>query len=800
MTELKHTDIIQKMTLEDKLAFCSGADYWTTKAFPQYGIPSIRMADGPHGLRVQAGDIDDPGLGKSLPATCFPPACLSACSWDRDLLQQMGEAIAQEALSQGVSIVLGPGANLKRNPLCGRNFEYFSEDPLLSGEMAKSWIQGLQSQGVFASLKHFAGNNQEALRMQSDSLIDPRVLRELYLPGFEIAVREGKPGTVMGAYNLVNGVYCCEHEELLRCILRGEWGFEGVIVTDWGAMNDRVERFRAGLDLEMPGGVAGLDADVLEAVRSGKLTESLVDESVDRLLELVFRSVENRKPRTELEIDAHHQTARRIAAQSAVLMKNEDGILPLKPGRPLAVIGALAEHLRFQGAGSSFINITRLSSVLDGLTECGVPFTYKPGYTLKGDADEQLLTEALAAAREHEVAVVCVGLTEELEAEGFDRTDLQLSAVQNRVVEAVSAANPNTVVVLFGGSAVELPWLGKVKGLFNMYLPGQAGGLAAADLLTGAVNPSGKLAESYPLRYEDVVSAGFYENGGKQAQYRESLYTGYRYYDTAGMEVAFPFGHGLSYTTFAYSSLRLSPREVEKGGSLQVELSLRNTGSLAGAEVVQVYLRDCTGRVFRPEKELKGFAKVFLESGEEKDVSIELNRRGFAIYDPARQRWVVPAGRYEVFVGSSSRDIRLRGEVRVQGESVENPKNLPVWYLAPQGKPSQKDFEALLGKPITLLKALKKGEYTLNCSLKDMESSWVIRQVTRIVVNKLADTIGGKDESNPNYRMMVETALATPLRSMVTMSKGQMPMNLAKVLVALANGQVGKAIKAFREK
>jgi len=507
---MKYQSIIDQMTLEEKVALCSGADAFSTKAFEKYGIPSVWMADGPHGLRKQVEVADYLGINNSLPATCFPTASLSACSWDRDLLREMGAAIGEEALQEGVSIVLGPGANIKRNPLCGRNFEYFSEDPFLAGEMAASWIEGIQSQGIGASLKHFAANNQETERMSSDSMVDERALREIYLPAFERAVRQAKPATVMCAYNKLNGVYCSDNRTLLRDILRDEWGFGGVVVTDWGAMNDRVKAFEAGTDLEMPGSNGCLDEEVIEAVRGRALSEMRINESVDRLLDLIFQAAAKRKPNYRYNPEQHHLLAKKIAAQSAVLLKNESNILPIREGQKIALIGALAAEPRYQGTGSSHIHPTRLSSPVEGFKEVGFDFSYYPGYALKGATDPVLLGEAAAGAQGCDVAVIFAGLPDAYESEGFDRENLAMPASHNALIERVAAANPNTVVVLVGGAPVEMPWLPNVKAVLNLYLAGQAGGLAAAELLAGITNPCGKLAETYPLR---VVGSGPIERG-----------------------------------------------------------------------------------------------------------------------------------------------------------------------------------------------------------------------------------------------------------------------------------------------
>lgn len=796
---MKYQTIIDRLTLEEKIALCSGADFFTTRAFEEYGIPSITMVDGPHGIRKQVAAADHLGINQSIPSTCFPTASLTACSWDRDLLREMAAAIGEEAQQEGIAVVLGPGANIKRSPLCGRNFEYFSEDPYLAGEMAASWIQGLQSRGVGASLKHFAANSQENERMSSDSIVDERALREIYLPSFEKAVKQAAPATVMCAYNKLNGVYCSDNDYLLRRILRDEWGFDGVVVTDWGALNDRIRAFEAGLDLEMPGSKGYFDDQIITAIQEGKLSEVRLDESVDRLLDLLFTSTANRKTDARYDVESHHLLAKKVAANSAVLLKNEESILPLARSKKIALIGALAQEPRYQGAGSSHINPTRLSSVLDGFDALGAAYTFYPGYPLKGDGDEALLAEAVACIKDCDVAVIFAGLPEEYESEGFDRESLALPESQNRLVEQIAQANPNTVVVLVGGAPVEMPWLDRVKAVLNMYLAGQAGGLAAAELLMGIANPGGKLAESYPLCYEDVPSAGFYENGGKQAQYRESIYIGYRFYDTARKPVLFPFGHGLSYTKFEYSDLSLSCSELNAPYELQLSLTLKNTGSMDGAEVVQVYIGTEDSPLFRPQKELKEFAKVFLKAGEARQVSFTLSQRSFAVYDVDSGGWVVPVGKYRVALGSSSRDICLQDEIFIHGVGP-NFKTAPGWYSHPSGQPTQADFESLLGRKIAPLQPWKKGTYTLACSFNDMRDSFIIRQVIKGIESTIARGIGGVDYSNPTFKMLMSSATNTPLKNISLVSPDSMPAHVTRGLVHLANGQLIKGLLAFIKK
>ncbi|MAT98649.1 MAG: glycosyl hydrolase [Anaerolineaceae bacterium] len=796
---MKHEALISQISLPDKIAFCSGASFFSTKAYPQYNIPDILMVDGPHGLRKQLSASDHLGINRSVPATSFPTASLTACSWDRTLLREMGAAIAEEALQEGVSIVLGPGANIKRNPLCGRNFEYFSEDPYLSGEMAASWIDGLQSKGVGASLKHFAANNQENERMCSDSIVDERALRELYLPAFEKAVKQGRPATVMCAYNMLNGVYCSDNRYLLREILREEWGFTGVIVTDWGAMNDRIAAFAAGLDLEMPTSNGCFDTAVFQAIKQGKLPEERVDECVDRLLSLILTVP---KPQsTPYSVADHHQLAKRIAAEAAVLLKNDNNLLPLARGKTLALIGALAEFPRYQGAGSSHINPTQLANTLDGFAGLGRTYDYYPGYPLRGPGDQILLAEAVAGARQADVAVVVAGLPESFESEGFDRATMAMPDSHNELITRVAEANPNTIVVLVGGAPVEMPWLPQVKAVLNMYLAGQAGGLATAELLTGVVNPSGKLAETYPVRYEDVPSAGIYETGGKQAQYRESFYVGYRYFDTARQAVQFPFGHGLSYTNFAYSDLLLSATDLTAPHELTLTVTIQNNGDVAGAEVVQVYVRAVDSPVFRPEKELKQFAKLHLAAGEERQVALKLDARAFAIYDTAVSEWIVPTGTYQILVGSSSRDIRLQAEVMVRGTAVSpTPAAISNWYTAPAGQPTQADFESLLGRKIVPIAKPRKGNYTVASTFSDMQDSFIVRQVINGIERTIAKDFGGADYENPSFKMIMSSTLNTPLKNLHQLSPGQMSKQTINGIVHLANGKLLRGITAFLQR
>ena len=769
--------ILQQMTLEDKIALCSGENFWETKKYEKYGIPSLFMCDGPHGLRKQEDVADMLGVNESRKATCFPAEVTTAGSWDAELLAEIGAAIGEEAKEQGVGLVLGPGANLKRNPLCGRNFEYFSEDPYLAGKLAAGFIRGVEAQGISTSLKHFAVNSQEKSRFTSNSVLDDRTLRELYLTAFEIAVKEGNPSTVMCAYPKLNGVHCSDNKRLLTDILRTEWSFGGMVVTDWGAMNDRIEGFRAGCDLNMPGGSDYMEKEALQAVKNGTLPESCVDDSARRVLKLVFRAAETLNRQASCDHEAHHALAKRAAAEGAVLLKNEGGILPLKQDAKIAVIGAMAKNLRYQGAGSSHINPTGLSQPLDFLPDA----VYAPGCDERGDTTDALLEEARAAAEQAEVAVIFAGLPDRYESEGFDRDDMKLPVGHLRMIEAAVSANPNTVVVLLCGSAVECPWADRVKAVLYMGLPGQAGGEAIADLLYGRVNPSGKLAESWPFTYGDVPSSEVY---GKTADalYQEGVYVGYRYYDRAGVPVRWPFGYGLSYTEFSYADLTVNGDTVS--------VTVRNTGKCAGAEVVQLYIGAPQDGLHRPLRELKGFQKVFLQPGESRNVTFSLTDRSFAVWQDG---WKIPGGTYAVCVGGLTASIEKSGETLPipawQGGS---------WYERCAGKPNQTDWEAMLGRTYTP-PALKKGSFTMDNTVMEMKDySLIMKIMFKAVEATVAKGYGGKrDYENPNFRMQMASSAGAPIRSM--MISGGMKGGVLPGMLEMANGHffrgIGKMIK-----
>ena len=668
--------LVSQLTLEEKAGLCSGADFWHTKAVERLGIPASMVSDGPHGLRKQDEEVDHLGINDSIKAVCFPAASATAASFDREMLCRMGEAIGDSCQHEKLSVVLGPAVNIKRSPLCGRNFEYFSEDPYLAGQMASALIHGIQSRNVGTSIKHFAVNSQEHRRMSSSADVDERTLREIYFPAFETAVKQEQPWTVMCSYNRINGVFASENPWLLTEVLRGEWGFEGYVMSDWGAVSDRVAGVKAGLDLEMPASGGFNDRKIVEAVRSGKLDEAVVDQAVERILNIVYRFVEHAKPETPWDKDAQHLLAAEVAADCMVLLKNEEGILPLSREDEIAFIGEFAEKPRFQGGGSSHINCFKTTSALEAAE--GLKIRYARGYSVADDcATDEMIREAVEAARSARVAVVFAGLPDVYESEGYDRTHMRMPDCQNRLIEAVAAANPNTVVVLYNGSPVEMPWIGSVKAVLEAYLGGQAVGLATVRILFGEVNPSGKLPESFPKKLSDNPSYLFYGGEGDTAEYREGIFVGYRYYDRKETELLFPFGHGLSYTSFDFSDLRLSRERITDQESLTATVRVTNTGKRAGKTVVQLYVGDCESSVFRPVRELKGFEKIFLEPGESKDVSFTLDKRSFAYWNTKIHDWHVESGEFRIEIGHSSRDIACCAAVQVDS-TAEIPRRYDV--------------------------------------------------------------------------------------------------------------------------
>lgn len=673
MAERNIKDLIKQMTLEEKAGLCSGKDFWNTKAVSRLGIPSVMLSDGPHGLRKQEGKSDHLGLNESIPAVCFPAGCAIASSWDRESAAKLGITLANECQAENVSTILGPAMNIKRSPLCGRNFEYLSEDPIVSSELAIAYVQAVQSKNVVTTPKHFMANNQEFHRMTSDSIMDERTMREIYLASFENMVKQATPWTMMGSYNKLNGTYLCENKLILTDILRDEWGFDGHIMSDWGAMNDRVDALKAGCELEMPGMTDRNDKEIIAAVQSGDLDEELLNRAVERFLTVVFKYVDNRNQEAVFDKEADHQVARELAEESSILLKNKDKILPLKTEQKVAFIGQYAKEPRYQGGGSSHINSFKLVSAVEASKELQV--TYARGYDDSLDvAVEELENQAVELAKKSDVAVLFIGLPDRYESEGYDRKHMRLPANQIALLERLSQVQENLVVVLHNGSAVEMPWIDKVKGVLEVYLGGQAVGEATVNLLYGKVNPSGRLAETFPLRLQDTPCYLHYGGENDKSVYHEGVFVGYRYYSSKEMPVLFPFGHGLSYTQFAYDNLVLSQTEMTDIDKLLVSVDVTNTGHCYGREVVQVYVAAPNSKIIRPGLELRAFDKIGLEPGETKTVTIELDKRSFAYWDVESHDWLVEEGKYQIIIGKSAEEKILVADVAVS--PVKTPRKV----------------------------------------------------------------------------------------------------------------------------
>ena len=770
--------LLKKLTLEEKCALLSGAETFKTRGMPEHGIPQIWLSDGPHGLRKQAGESDHLGLNPSVPATCFPTASAVANSWDAALGEEIGAALGEEAAAQEVSVVLGPGLNMKRNPLCGRSFEYFSEDPYLAGKLAAGYIRGIQSKGVAACPKHFAVNSQETRRMASDSIVDERTLREIYLTGFEIAVKEGHPRSIMSSYNLVNGTYANENKHLLMEILRGEWGFDGAVITDWGGSNDHALGVKNGSTLEMPAPGGDSVRELLAAVESGKISESDIDARLSELLPLVFdtKAALDAAPR-EFDAAAHHALARRAAAESLVLLKNEGSLLPLAAGSKVAVIGDFAKNPRYQGAGSSMVNSTQVDVLLDKLIDSELNVIgYQQGFDRHGKPDAALQKSACELATQADTVILCMGLDEIAESEGLDRSNLRLAQNQVDLLQAVAAVNPKIVVVLYSGSVVETPWLDNCQALLYAALGGQAGAGAVADALTGKVNPCGKLAETWPLAYADVPSAADFATRRKTVEYREGLYIGYRYFTTAEKAVRFPFGYGMSYTTFAYSDMAAD----EQG----VSLTVTNTGSVAGTEIVQLYIAKKDSELFRPAKELKGFARVTLAPGEKQRITIMLDDKAFRFWNVKANRWEIEGGEYELLVGASVEDIRLCEKISVHGTATVHPyedRDLDCYYKGDVLHVSDADFEKLLGHPIPNGKTKIDRNLTLG-ELNHARSplGWLVWLVLTILLD--VSYKRGKPDLNILFQYNM------PLRALAKMTNGAISMGMVDGIVMELQG------------
>lgn len=793
---MKYENLISKMTLEEKCSLLSGGTQFSSKSIERLGIKPIMFSDGPHGVRKQAGDADHLGLNPSVPATCYPVSATVANSWDTSLAEQIGEHLGAEAAAQGISVLLGPGLNIKRNPLCGRNFEYFSEDPYLSGKMAAAYVRGIQSKGIAACPKHFAVNSQETFRMANNSVIDERTLREIYLTGFEIAVKEGNPKALMSAYNLVNGEYANDSKKLLDDILRKEWGFDGMVVTDWGGSNDRVEGVVAGNHIEMPATDGNSDREVVQAVKNSVISEELIDQRLDEML-CVWMEIILDETDGEFDKKAHHEFAKKAAEESIVLLKNEESLLPLSLGTKVAVIGDFAETPRYQGAGSSLVNSTQIDTPLNMLKSSNLDVVgYAQGFHRDGQKNDELKQEATELAQKAEVVLLYMGLNETDETEGNDRTHMNLSENQIDLLKAINRVNSNVVVVLSCGSAIEMQWNKHAKAIVHCYLGGQAGAGAAVNVLTGTVNPSGKLAESYPLAYSNVPSSNFYPGKEATSEYRESIYVGYRYYDTVGLPVAYPFGFGLSYTTFEYSNLKID----ENGANFTV----KNTGTVAGAEVAQLYVFSKNDTVFTPEKELKGFAKVFLNVGEEKDVNIAFDETTFRYFNHRTNQFEIAGGAYTIGIGASSRDIRLSDEITIKTTTTEQPyqkQELLSYWNGNITEVSNAEFEKLLGYPLPDAQwnqnALLEINQPIAC-LKFAKSPFA-RFVYRILDKKRVKSL---KQGTPDLNILF--IFNMPFRGIAKMTGGMVDMPMAYAILKIVNGHFftgcGSLIKAFFKK
>lgn len=783
---MKHRAIIEKMTLEEKTAVLSGKNTWETRAVKRLEIPSIALSDGPHGIRKQAGAGDHLGLNASLPATCFPTAATIANSWDEGLGEALGQALGEEAAAQGVDILLGPGLNIKRSPLCGRNFEYFSEDPYLAGKMAASYVRGIQSRGVHACPKHFAVNSQELRRMAMNAVVDERTLREIYLTGFEIAVKEGGARSIMTSYNQVNGTYANENKHLLQDILRGEWGFGGLVVTDWGGSNSHTAGVAAGSDLEMPS--PGLDSarELAAAVLEGRLAEDDLDSCVDRLLEAVLTVKGERKTSRTFDQETHHLLARRAAAESAVLLKNQEKLLPLKAGTKVAVIGDFAVEPRYQGAGSSMVNPIQVETMerVIGDSQLSVVGISR-GYERNGDPEDILKKEAVDLAEKAEVVIYCLGLNELGEAEGLDRSHMRIPQNQIDLLETLAKVNENIVGVISAGASIEMPWERNCRAILHGYLSGQAGASAMVDILTGEVNPSGRLSETYPIKYEDPPSFRNFPSTERNAEYREGIYVGYRYYDTSMVRVQYPFGFGLSYTEFSYSDL-----QVDEDG---VTFTVANDGDCGGAEVTQLYIGLPEAAIFRPYKELKGFKKVFLKAGERKKVRIPFDDKTFRYWNCRTNKWETEGGNYLIMVGACVADIRLSGRLERKGTTGELPydrEQLPSYYSGLIQQVGEREFETLLGHPVPDGKW--SGELGINDAICQMyyAKSRLARLAYRCLTKRKKKS---EDKGKPDLNILFIYNM--PFRGIAKMTGGMVSMEMVNGIVEMVNGHFFTGLK-----
>lgn len=797
----KARSLVARMTLAEKASLCSGKDFWCLKGLERLGLPEIMVTDGPHGLRKELTAADKPGLNQSVPAVCFPTASAIACSFDRLLLHEVGKAIGEECRQEQVAVLLGPGINMKRSPLCGRNFEYFSEDPYLAGEIASAFVDGVQGQNVGVSLKHFAANNQETRRTSVESVMDERTFREIYLPAFERTVKKARPWTVMCSYNRLFGVYACLNKRLLTDILRTEWGFDGLVMSDWFATVDRVQALEAGLDLEMPHVEETSDERILRSAENGSLSLEALNTAATRLVTLILRSMERQG--YQYDVAGHRALARRAAVQSAVLLKNEGDILPGKPTQKAAVIGAFAMVPRYQGTGSSKIQPIKLENPREQLTLAGLDFEYADGYRMDSDLpDAALIEQACRIARDKEIVYVFAGLPNSSEAEGFDRDSMAMPEGQVGLIQAVSKVNDQVVVILLGGAPMEMAWADLVPGILLMYLGGEAVGGACADLLLGKAGPGGRLAESWPFKEADSPSHDYFPGYPLTVEYREALFIGYRYYDSAKKAVRYPFGYGLSYTEFEYSDLKLSMKNLKDTDLLTVSCIIKNTGACAGSEVAQLYLSCRDSVIIRPEQELKGFEKVHLEAGQSRGVTFTLSGRDFSYFNTELADWHVESGDYEVRIGASSRDIRLSALVHVdstrQAKLPDLRKISPAYYDLAKGlKVPDEQFTALLGSPLPARQRQKGSPHTVNSTLTDIQDKWL----GRYLWNKMKKQAKELGKDNPDLMIMAEKMLPElPLRFLTMLAPGSISLAKVEGLVEILNGHLVKGVQMLRKK
>lgn len=797
----KARELVAQMTFEEKASLCSGRDCWNTKPIERLGLDSIMMSDGPHGLRKQVNATDNLGIGASVPAVCYPTASAIACSFDRELVQEVGRAMGEACVQEQVSVILGPGVNQKRSPLCGRNFEYFSEDPIVSGELAASMIQGIQSTGTSTSLKHFAVNNQEKRRMTINAVVDERALRETYLKAFEIAVKKGKPDTIMCSYNRLNGVYTSENKYLLTDILRKEWGFDNAVISDWGAVHDRAFGVAAGLDIEMPGNNGFNDKKLVAAVKNKSLSNDSLDIAAINACELALKGMKNKRQGYQYDKELHHQLAVKALEESAVLLKNDGRLLPGNLQQKAAVIGAFAKTPRYQGAGSSKINPIKIENPWEVFVEQGLRVSYAKGYTLatKGDKTKevQLISEACETAKNKDIVYIFAGLPEGYESEGFDRTSLSLPDVQNKLIEAVSNCNPNVVVILIGGAPVELPWLHKVKAVLLAYLGGEGVGRAIVNLLLGNKVPCGKLAETWPLKLEDVPCQCYFPGDRLISEYRESIYVGYRYYEKAQKPVLFPFGHGLSYADFTYSDLKLEQKTCNYGDSIAISFQITNNSSRSAKETAFIFVAHESEIVILPKKELREFIKVELMPGETKEISLTLDTSTFGYYNTLIKDWYCESGEYKIMIGASSKACELLDSIQIISPNMPQPdysKNAPAYYQLSKEvfEIDKREFEVLYGSTLPVDIPRAERPYGPENTLEDVNHT-LLGKVILMFADRMARKVAKVEKEQEG--MMSATIKEMPFFAMVANGEGGLPENVMEGILEMLNGHYFKGIR-----